>query len=101
MEPRMTLEQYRALLDLEAHPEERTDEEVGRLIARAYPQSTPYLFVRTFYLAADTDDRFDSDTGHIDGPIACITALLAYLQAGGRLLSEPSAGQNGSARSTP
>ncbi len=87
MTDQMTREQAKAYLQLWYHEEELTDEEVGRLIATAYPQITANLFVNTFLTAVD-ENRFDSDTGHVDCPVDCLEAALAYQRAGGCLLSD-------------
>ena len=86
MEKQTTYERYQALLQLEPHRDDLSDEEVGGLMAMAYPETEVHTFVNTFLISVDTD-RFDSDTGHVDCPVACIQAVLAYQRAGGRLLS--------------
>jgi len=87
VEKQTTSERYKALLQLGYHIEGLSDEEeVGGLMAIAYPEIEVHTFVNTFLTSVDTD-RFDSDTGHVDCPVACIKAVLAYQRAGGQLLS--------------
>lgn len=64
---------------------ERSDEETGALMATAYPELPVNSFVNLFLCAVDMD-RFDSDTGHVDCPISCVVATLAYQEAGGKFL---------------
>ncbi len=81
----MSLEKRQALLQLDEHGKELSYEEVGSLLALAYPETTVQMFVDTFLTFVDWD-QFDSDTGHVDCPIACVEAVLAYQSAGGQLL---------------
>ena len=85
MTDQMTREQATALMRLWHHEEDLTDEEVGALIATAYPEIDVQLFVNCFLTSVD-ENRFDSDTGHVDCPVACVQAALAYQRAGGRFL---------------
>ena len=86
MKDQRTYGQAKALLRL-WHPEENlTDEEVGALIATAYPAIAVQTFVDCFLTSVD-ENRFDSDTGHVDCPVACVQAALAYQRTGGRFLS--------------
>ena len=61
-------------------------EEVGTILAEAYEEIDASTFVNVFLASVDLD-QFDSDTGHVDCPIACVEGLLAYQAAGGKVKS--------------
>ncbi len=81
MENQMTYERAQALVQLMNQGADLSDEEVGSLLATAYPEIEVPTFVNCFLTSVDAD-RFDSDTGHVDCPTACVQAALAY--QGGR-----------------
>ena len=91
--------QYTAQVQLESQQGDLSDEEVGGLLAVAYPKITISSFVTRFLLASDADDRFDSDSGHVDCPIATLQAALAYQSAGGQFVPHARP-EEGSQRST-
>jgi hypothetical protein len=84
---KITPEGYKALLQLGQQDEERSDDEVARLMAVAYTELSVTTFVNVFLASIDMFGRFDSDTAHVDCPVACIRAALAYQRAGGQFLT--------------